>query len=35
MEESHAETETFTPDASAQYAHPYYWAPFIPMGNWL
>jgi len=25
----------YTPDASAPYAHPYYWAPFILMGNWL
>ena len=35
MEEFRAETETFTPDTSAPYAHPYYWAPFILMGNWL
>jgi CHAT domain-containing protein len=26
---------SFTPDPSAPYAHPYYWAPFILMGNWL
>ncbi len=25
----------FTPDPSAPFAHPYYWAPFILMGNWL
>jgi CHAT domain-containing protein len=22
-------------DASGGYAHPYYWAPFVLMGNWL
>lgn len=26
---------TFTPDPDAPYSHPYYWAPFILMGNWL
>ncbi len=26
---------SFVPDASAPWAHPYYWAPFILMGNWL
>jgi CHAT domain-containing protein/tetratricopeptide (TPR) repeat protein len=25
---------TFTPDPNARYAHPYYWAPFILIGNW-
>jgi len=25
----------FIPDPRAPYAHPYYWAPFILMGNWL
>jgi CHAT domain-containing protein len=25
----------FTPDPQHPYAHPYYWAPFILMGNWL
>jgi len=25
----------FTPDPAKPYAHPYYWAPFILMGNWL
>jgi CHAT domain-containing protein len=25
----------FVPDPTAPYAHPYYWAPFILMGNWL
>jgi CHAT domain-containing protein len=25
----------FKPDPSAPYAHPFYWAPFILMGNWL
>jgi len=26
---------TFTTDPAQPYAHPYYWAPFILMGNWL
>jgi CHAT domain-containing protein len=26
---------TFTPNPAKPYAHPYYWAPFILMGNWL
>ena len=26
---------TFTADPAAPFAHPYYWAPFILMGNWL
>jgi CHAT domain-containing protein len=26
---------TFRPDPKAPYAHPFYWAPFILMGNWL
>lgn len=26
---------SYTPDPGAPYAHPYYWAPFILMGNWL
>jgi CHAT domain-containing protein len=25
----------FTPDPGKPYAHPFYWAPFILMGNWL
>lgn len=25
----------FTPDSRAPYAHPYYWAPFVLMGNWM
>lgn len=25
----------FTPDPARPFAHPYYWAPFILMGNWL
>jgi CHAT domain-containing protein len=24
----------FTPDPKRPYAHPYYWAPFILIGNW-
>jgi CHAT domain-containing protein/Flp pilus assembly protein TadD len=27
-------TENATPDAPSGYAHPYYWAPFVLMGNW-
>ena len=27
--------ERSTPDAKAPYAHPFFWAPFILMGNWL
>jgi CHAT domain-containing protein len=26
--------KTFTPDPNAKYSHPYYWAPFILIGNW-
>jgi CHAT domain-containing protein/predicted negative regulator of RcsB-dependent stress response len=26
--------ETSTPGASSSYAHPFYWAPFVLMGNW-
>jgi CHAT domain-containing protein/tetratricopeptide (TPR) repeat protein len=29
------EKSRFTPDPKAPYSHPYYWAPFILMGNWL
>ncbi len=29
------EKVSFTPDPNAPYAHPYYWAPFVLMGNWL
>lgn len=28
-------TDAYTPDPARPYAHPYYWAPFILMGNWL
>jgi CHAT domain-containing protein len=28
------EAPPFTPDPRAPYAHPYYWAPFILIGNW-
>ena len=27
--------ESFTPNPNTPYAHPYYWSPFILMGNWL
>ncbi|MEZ5728008.1 MAG: CHAT domain-containing protein [Burkholderiaceae bacterium] len=27
--------KTFTPDANAPLAHPFYWAPYVIMGNWL
>ena len=29
------ETGNFTPDPKAPFAHPFFWAPFILMGNWL
>ncbi|MDD2721819.1 MAG: tetratricopeptide repeat protein [Gallionella sp.] len=29
------EGAAYAADASAPYSHPYYWAPFILMGNWL
>ena len=28
-------TKAFHVDPNAPYAHPYYWAPFFLMGNWL
>ena len=28
------EEDKFTPDPQRPYTHPYYWAPFILMGNW-
>ena len=30
-----ADAPVYAPDPSKPYAHPYYWAPFILMGNWL
>ncbi len=30
-----AGVKEFTTDPGAPFAHPYYWAPFILMGNWL
>ena len=33
--ETFAGEESFTPDPRVPYAHPYYWSPFILMGNWL
>jgi CHAT domain-containing protein len=29
-----AEVKQFETDPSRPYAHPYFWAPFILMGNW-
>jgi CHAT domain-containing protein len=29
------ETPNFPVRAQAPYAHPYYWAPFLLIGNWL
>ncbi len=29
------ETGNFTPNPTAPFAHPFFWAPFILMGNWL
>lgn len=30
-----ANAPTFIPNPAKPYAHPYYWAPFVLMGNWL
>lgn len=30
-----AQAPAYVPDPDRPYAHPYYWAPFILMGNWL
>jgi len=35
MKKKVIEEVTFTPDPKASYSHPYYWAPFVLMGNWL
>jgi CHAT domain-containing protein len=32
---SGAQAPPYVPDPAKPYAHPYYWAPFILMGNWL
>jgi len=32
---SRAGDSPFQPDPSRPYAHPYFWAPFVLMGNWL
>jgi CHAT domain-containing protein/tetratricopeptide (TPR) repeat protein len=34
-EPASTEAPTFTRDPKAPYAHPYFWAPFFLMGNWL
>lgn len=31
---AHADAARFTPPASAPFAHPYYWAAFVLIGNW-
>ncbi len=33
--EKRAEGISYTPDPQLPYAHPYYWAPFVLIGNWL
>jgi CHAT domain-containing protein len=30
-----ANAPVYMPDPAKPYAHPYYWAPFVLMGNWL
>jgi len=35
QEKRFAGEESFTPDPRVPFAHPYYWSPFILMGNWL
>ena len=35
MQSGAAAPATFRTDPKAPYAHPFYWAPFILMGNWL
>lgn len=30
-----ADAPTYIPDPAKPYAHPYYWSPFVLMGNWL
>jgi len=30
-----AQTPKFVVDPARPFAHPYYWAPFVLMGNWL
>ncbi|HXG93669.1 MAG TPA: CHAT domain-containing protein [Blastocatellia bacterium] len=32
--EDKTSSEAFKENASAPYAHPFYWAPFILIGNW-
>ena len=32
---AHPDAPSFPQSANAPYAHPYYWAPFFLMGNWL
>ena len=32
--EANRNLPVFTPDPKAPYAHPYYWAPFVLIGNW-
>ena len=30
-----AKSKPFTPDPNAPFSHPFYWAPFVLLGNWL
>ncbi len=34
FEDDENERSPFTPDPKAPFAHPYYWSPFLLMGNW-
>jgi CHAT domain-containing protein len=33
--DSNLKGAVFSPDPAAPFAHPFYWAPFTLMGNWL
>jgi len=35
VKEEQPESPRFELDANSPFAHPYYWAPFFLMGNWL
>ncbi|MEO7717035.1 MAG: CHAT domain-containing protein [Capsulimonas sp.] len=34
VESAPSETPDYTPDPKAPFAHPYFWAPFVLIGNW-